>query len=437
MIRGLRLLSGIGLIAGASLLAIPEQALAWSTIGGSLSLTQRDFRLYNNFPGTNANNNTAQTANFPGYDGAELSIWKGGAEWNSRAHGDGSGDPLQSTLGNGGANFSFFWNGNASGPGTSNDNIVASLSGSSGGVLAYMQGPISNGWTIKFYGSAWNWHDGPSSIGSGMDIQGVACHELGHALGLGHSNSSSSTMYAYASSNGTPDRSIEADDIAGIKAVYGSMNTSSMPKIDDITGTFAPGGTINITGENFTATGNRLWLNRSVLDQGYTGGEPLKVSNLSSTQGGTNMSVTLPASGWETGGEIHVQSSANSNYALSESHPAESSGLAIDTISLNLSTQIPQAGAYITVTIADPPHPAAPFIVHWSNTLAGTVINNQPFQIGQPQGVAGFGNLNILGNKTFSKRVPPAASGRTVYVEVQVDYGGLTFDSNVITVWIQ
>jgi hypothetical protein len=435
MIRGLRLVTGIGLIAGVSLLAIPEKALSYSTIGGSLGLTQRDFRLYNNFPGVNANNNTVQTSNFPGYDGAELAIWKGGAEWSSRAHGDGSGDPLQSTLGNGGANFSFFWNGNASGGGTSNDNIVGSLNGSSGGVLAYMQGPISNGWTIKFYGAAWNWADGPSSVGSGQDIQGVACHELGHALGLGHSNTGSATMYPYAS--GTSDRSIEGDDIAGVKAIYGSMNTTLMPKIDDITGTFTPGGTINITGENFTASGNRLWLNRNVLDQGFTGGEPLKISNLNSTQGGTKMAVTLPATGWETGGELHVQSSSNSNYSLSESHPAESTGLAIDSILLTLSTQIPQPGSYVDVMISDPGHGNEPYIVHWANTLTGTIINNQPFQIGAPVGMIGAGTLNVLGNRVFTKRVPPAASGWTVFLEVQVDSGGLTFDSNPMTVWIQ
>ena len=298
-----------------------------------------------------------------------------------------------------------------------------------------MQGPISNGWTIKFYGSAWNWADGPSSVGSGQDIQGVACHEFGHALGLGHSNTGSATMYAYAS--GTSDRSIESDDIAGVKAIYGARNDTLMPQIDDITGSFTPGGTIFITGENFTTSGNRVWLNRNVFDQGFTGGEPLKVSNLASTQGGTKMTVALPASGWETGGGVHVQSSASSNYALSESHPAEASGAGIDTVLLTLSTQIPQPGSVATVNVSDPGHGLAPFIVHWSNNLNGTVINNQPFNIGAPQGIIGVGNLNILGNKSFSKQVPLGAGGRTVYLEVQVDWGGLTWDSNPMTVWIQ
>ena len=119
-----------------------------------LSLGQRDVRLYNNFNGSSANNNTVINQNWPQYDGAELAMWKGGAEWNARAHGDGSGDSTQGTVGSGAADFSFFWNGNASGVGGGNDNIISSLSGSSGGVLAYCETPISNGWRIRFYGDA-------------------------------------------------------------------------------------------------------------------------------------------------------------------------------------------------------------------------------------------------------------------------------------------
>ena len=435
MKRPLRLISGVVLLGGASLLAFPEEAIGYATFGQSLGITQRDMRVYNNFPGSGANNNTQQVANFPGYDGAELAIWKGGAEWNSRPHGDGSGDPLQSQLGDGNANFTFFWNGNASGVGTSNDNIVSSLGGSSGGVLAYCELPINNGWRIRFYGNAWNWQDGPSSIGSGQDIQGVACHELGHALGLDHSSVNGATMYPYAS--GTADRSIAGDDSNGVRAIYGGRDDNQMPRIDSVMGSLTPGSLITITGENFDPTGNRVWLNRDVLDSGFTGGEALKVSNVASTNGGTQLTFTLPQTGWEQGGAIHVQSSANDARSLSESHPFDATGPAIDTVTLSVSTNIPSVGQGVSVQVISA-HPNGWYVVHWSRFNTGWVINGQPFGIGQPNGLIGIGQLNFIGNITFTKVVPPAAAGLTVYLEAQVDdTQGVTYDSNTVPVYIQ
>jgi hypothetical protein len=52
----------------------------------------------------------------------------------------------------------------------------------------------------------------------GYDLQTVALHEIGHALGMAHSSSYGVTMYpAYTTSR----RTLSADDIAGIQAIYG------------------------------------------------------------------------------------------------------------------------------------------------------------------------------------------------------------------------
>ena len=56
------------------------------------------------------------------------------------------------------------------------------------------------------------------------DLESVALHELGHALGLDHSSQSTAVMYAYyTGTNQTPT----PDDISGIQAVYGPVSTAT------------------------------------------------------------------------------------------------------------------------------------------------------------------------------------------------------------------
>src|ERR1035438_9677714 len=63
------------------------------------------------------------------------------------------------------------------------------------------------------------WHSGAD-----VDLYSVALHEAGHALGLGHSDRPGAVMYPYYRlSTGLTD-----DDIAGIRALYGS-NVTPVP----------------------------------------------------------------------------------------------------------------------------------------------------------------------------------------------------------------
>src|SRR5271166_790702 len=57
------------------------------------------------------------------------------------------------------------------------------------------------------------------NINSAYDLETVAIHEFGHALGLGESQITTACMYAYY--NGTK-QSLTTDDIAGIQSVWGA-----------------------------------------------------------------------------------------------------------------------------------------------------------------------------------------------------------------------
>jgi hypothetical protein len=63
--------------------------------------------------------------------------------------------------------------------------------------------------------------DGSSNA---MDLENIATHELGHAVGLGdlYNTCTEATMYGYSTEGETTKRSLEAGDIAGLQVLYGT-----------------------------------------------------------------------------------------------------------------------------------------------------------------------------------------------------------------------
>ncbi len=431
----LKLGFGSAALIAASGLTITENAESYSTLGHKLGIGQRDIRVHNNFDDNASNNNTTEHANWPGYTGADLAMWKAAAEWNSDSFGDGSGDGTQGNVGDGGANFSAIWNGNASGF-TTGENIVHAPNISGGGAIAWMFGG-ANGWSIEFIDNDFNFADGPDGIGgSQMDIQGVGCHEYGHSLGLGHSSTGSATMY-YATSNGvTGTRSIAADDKNGVQAIYG-VQDSGMPYIDNITGSLSAGGTAVVVGGNFDASGdrNRLWFNSDVLDAGSGGGAVYKLVNLTSSGGGTQISFTVPSSGIEAGG-IHVKTDGGGE-SLSEGHPFDygGGGSGSNTIVLNGPTSF-NAGQRIIYSFSN----ARPFVyyeLNYSTSNSGHTVGGHVFDLGLPQVTVKSGTTDASGSAIITKRIPNGAAGLTVYIEALTLDGGVYEDSNMIQLDIQ
>lgn len=93
-----------------------------------------------------------------------------------------------------------------------------------------------------FFNSIFDWSVAPSGETGRFDLESVAVHEVGHLLGLGHSalgetelNSSGgrtilgkrAVMFPIAYPRGSiEDRTLEADDIAGLGEVYASSATT-------------------------------------------------------------------------------------------------------------------------------------------------------------------------------------------------------------------
>ncbi|MCB1046572.1 MAG: matrixin family metalloprotease [Calditrichaeota bacterium] len=74
-------------------------------------------------------------------------------------------------------------------------------------------------WNMQIF-TNYTWHTGAGVAPSGSyDLQSVVLHELGHALGLGHSGTSSAVMFATLP-DGVNKRVLQPDDLDGFEFIY-------------------------------------------------------------------------------------------------------------------------------------------------------------------------------------------------------------------------
>ena len=402
------------LVGATALVAAPEESHGFAVLGFSLNPNQSDFRVFNNFIDSQANNNTGVDPQFPGWDGAELSIWKGCIEWASDPHGNGSGDPLQSTLGDGESNFDPMFSGAATSTGQIGDNVHSALNQNGGGTLAFMQGGAT-GWWCRYYEN-WTWYDGPGSNGY-PDLQAVAAHEYGHAIGLGHSSQSSATMFG--SGGGTSDRSINADDQAGIQAVYGHRDDSGIkPRILSVTNL---GGILQIVCDNLTLNSNQVWFTREVPNDGNFSGDPIKVTGLTSTNGNTELLVVIPNAAGP--GDMIVKAGTGGNQGTSAPVPFDPDAVPVPVPSItSISTGTVQA------LVGDDTEDVSIFGTNLSNVFEvrvnGDLVDN---------GKSFDGTYTVVSDSQVDIEMPLASVAGTVDIDLTAPGGTVTAQVNIVT----
>ena len=304
-------LAAAALTTGVLALALAPRSASYDLLGHTLGPLVRDVRVFNDFEDPTANDNLVPEPMFPGAVGAPLAIWKAAVEWGSALHGDGSGDPTQvDGLGSGEANFDFSWQGLAVGPGGLTDNTHSSIHADDVGVLAFAEFG-QGGWRIRYYEN-WTWDDGPGAIpAQHYDLQSCAAHELGHALGLGHS-SFLTTMSAVQSGGDTSKRSLLTDDRLGVQALYG-VRSALKPRL---TGASWDGVTLTLTGTGFSATNNEVWFTRATP---AASGQVPKVTGVPSSGSGTLITVAVPQDAGS--GDVLVRVPGGSGASLSNAWP--------------------------------------------------------------------------------------------------------------------
>jgi uncharacterized repeat protein (TIGR01451 family) len=100
--------------------------------------------------------------------------------------------------------------------GTADIRLLVDSTSPCGSAAAGVLGCTSDSNTITLL-VGWNWYTGSDAdaVGSGQyDYQTIVTHELGHALGLGHSGDTNSVMYSLLST-GVARRNLTANDLSG------------------------------------------------------------------------------------------------------------------------------------------------------------------------------------------------------------------------------
>jgi hypothetical protein len=215
----------------------------------------------------------------------------------------------------------------------------------------------------------------------------------------------SPTMSEFSNGTGVVDRSINADDQAGIQAIYGLANSSgTKPTISQVVNL---GSQIRIFGTNFTLNNNQVWFTR--LNPGSTGGsggDPIKVTGLSAENNETEILVNIPASAGP--GDLLVK--RNSSGQESTSAPFPFDPFAVPPPAPTISSISPSQVPPLTATGG-----ASVVITGTGFTGATNLVVNDKL-VGE-SGVTFSGNWNVDSDTQISFTMPLTGSAGLVDVD--------------------
>ncbi len=250
-------------------------------------------------------------------------------------------------------------------------------------------------------------------IGSTYDLFTVALHEIGHALGLAHSSSSSAVMYATYTG---AFLALGSDDIAGIRSIYSNGNPRSADAYDagsgdnsfataaDITSAINPSSlTAVLTGLDVTSTiGTRDTVTAADLDY-YKFTAPANSAGtmtIAVQSGGLSLlspKVTVYAANQTT---ILGTASGAGKYGttLTLSNIAVTPGATYYVVVQGADTSVFSTGAYaLTLNLGTGPNPTVPL----PNTQDP---NGSPISAGG--GSPEVSNVVLLGNAVLGSVTP-------------------------------
>jgi hypothetical protein len=124
--------------------------------------------------------------------------------------------------------------------------------------LAFLPPPVNGGPDAGdlFINSNVQWH-----INNNYDLETVALHEIGHALGMGHSQTAAAEMYA---SYNEMKQTLNSDDVRGIQSIYGPApspvaHNQSLSTAIDLTPWLNAQGQAALAGQVVSAVSDYNW----------------------------------------------------------------------------------------------------------------------------------------------------------------------------------
>ncbi|MEK7866158.1 MAG: proprotein convertase P-domain-containing protein [Planctomycetota bacterium] len=251
----------------------------------------------------------------------------------------------------------FTWQGQTNRIATTSDNMnVVSLSPDpaalGSGTLAVTTNWYWSNNTFSEFDMEWNQNQNWSTAGESwkMDVESVAAHEAGHALGLDHTNIYEATLYPSTGAGELFRRSLHADDMAGAQALYPGQDATGFAVSGRVTldGVGFGGVTVTLGSASAATDVNGAYSFANVANGTYTA----RAARSGYTFSPTSRSVTVNGADVTVADFAGTSSTAGTRYYTRDHSPNLSipdSGSTTSTIAIAENLAITEVNAYVLI----------------------------------------------------------------------------------------